>query len=64
MKSSFVIDDHFISFYFSGIIMIKTRPALPTPPIIFTIDKPFIFAIVHGATNTVLFQGRVDSPTL
>ncbi|XP_044015978.1 antitrypsin-like isoform X1 [Aphidius gifuensis] len=47
----------------TGIIMIKSYPAPPTPPIFFTIDKPFIFAILHGPTNTVLFQGQVDNPT-
>lgn len=43
--------------------MIKSFPAPPTRPIYFTIDKPFIFAILHGPTNTVLFQGQVDNPT-
>ncbi|KAH0545953.1 hypothetical protein KQX54_004992 [Cotesia glomerata] len=28
------------------------------------IDRPFIFAIVHPATNTILFQGHITDPTL
>lgn len=32
------------------------------PPIIIDIDKPFMYAIVHQATNTVLFQGHVKLP--
>ena len=31
----------------------------PPPPIVMTIDRPFIFLILHKQTNTILFMGRV-----
>ncbi|PKL91657.1 MAG: hypothetical protein CVV21_06425 [Candidatus Goldiibacteriota bacterium HGW-Goldbacteria-1] len=30
----------------------------------FSIDHPFIFAIVENSTNTILFMGKVNDPTL
>ena len=34
----------------------------PPPPIVFRVDHPFLFAIRHRATGTVLFLGRVTHP--
>ncbi|XP_015120898.2 serpin B3 [Diachasma alloeum] len=40
------------------------RPG-PTEPIItMKVDRPFIYAIVHGNAKTVLFQGHVTSPAV
>lgn len=42
--------------------VIQTFSLRIDPPIIINIDKPFMYAIVHQATNTVLFQGHVKLP--
>jgi serpin B len=34
--------------------------ALPVPPC--AVDRPFVFAVVHAATGTPLFMGRVGDP--
>lgn len=35
----------------------------PSEPVAFTADHPFLFAIRHRATGTILFLGRVSDPT-
>jgi serpin B len=37
--------------------------ASPTPPIIFTVDRPFVFEIVDTKTGAPLFTGSVANPT-
>src|SRR5262249_42321208 len=34
----------------------------PPPPIVFTADHPFLFAIRERSTNTILFMGTVTDP--
>ena len=46
----------------TGVIMRAT--AMPTEPVKVTIDHPFIFLIRDVKTGTVLFVGRVLSPSL
>ena len=36
----------------------------PTPVTNFHADHPFLFNIIHKPSNTILFMGRVDEPTL
>jgi serpin B len=37
--------------------------APPAEPKVFTADRPFLYAIVHRPTGTILFLGRVVDPT-
>jgi serpin B len=36
--------------------------ALQPKPETFRVDRPFVFAIIDGETNAVLFEGRIDDP--
>ncbi len=36
--------------------------ALQPQPEMFRVDRPFVFAIIDGGTNAVLFEGRIDDP--
>jgi len=36
--------------------------SMPPQPQVFTIDKPFVFAIRERTTNTLLFIGQVVNP--
>jgi len=48
----------------TGVVMNRAL-AMPAPrqPIVFTADHPFVYAIVHQPTNTILFMGRIADPT-
>lgn len=39
-----------------------TSAVAPTPPKVFRADHPFLFAILHNPTKTVLFLGRLSEP--
>jgi serpin B len=44
--------------------VVMTRSAsIPRPPIEVRLDRPFVFAIRHKATNAVLFMARIDDPS-
>ncbi len=45
----------------TAVIVGVTSVAPPKP--VFKADHPFLFAIVHKPTNTILFLGRVEDPT-
>ncbi|XP_028982353.1 uncharacterized protein LOC107043756 [Diachasma alloeum] len=47
-----------------GIAVAYSAPAQPIRPITVEIDRPFIYTIVHGSTNTVLFQGHITFPVM
>jgi len=38
--------------------------SIPSGPPSFTVNKPFVFAIRERTTNTILFIGKVNNPTL
>jgi len=35
---------------------------MPAPPVPFVVDRPFLFAIHHVASGTLLFVGRMADP--
>jgi len=41
---------------------ITTDRSLALPPIVFSADRPFAFAIVHRATQAILFAGYIADP--
>jgi serpin B len=45
----------------TGVSMIKTT-SMPTPPIIFNANRPFVFMINEEKTGNILFLGRVLNP--
>ncbi|XP_008551578.1 ovalbumin-related protein X [Microplitis demolitor] len=42
--------------------MARSGATLNPAPVTVTVDRPFFYAIVHPATNTVLFQGHITDP--
>jgi serpin B len=38
-------------------------PANPPPPVIMTVNRPFLISIVDATTGAVLFLGRIQDPT-
>lgn len=47
----------------TGVGLAATSISESPRPIIFNADHPFIFAIVHQQTGTILFMGKVNDPT-
>ncbi|MBU1238766.1 serpin family protein, partial [Myxococcota bacterium] len=41
--------------------VMSPRPR-PLPPVVFDVNRPFLFALVHNDTGTLLFLGRVTNP--
>lgn len=37
--------------------------SMPSPPVVFRADRPFVFLIQHRETGSILFAGRVADPT-
>ena len=48
----------------TAVVMPKGGGPPPKPPLEFTADRPFLFAIVEKASGLVLFVGRVADPTV
>jgi serpin B len=45
----------------TAIVMMPTA-AMPSKPVPFKVDRPFLFYLVDDATGAVLFQGRINDP--
>ena len=43
------------------VVAVGVRSAAPQPPKVFQADRPFLFAIRHARTGTVLFAGKVET---
>lgn len=46
----------------TGVAMKTMSIASPSQPKIFNADHPFIFAIIHNQSNSILFLGKVNKP--
>ena len=42
--------------------VVVSLTAVPDPPVLLQIDRPFIFLIMDYGTETILFAGRVTNP--
>ncbi|HRE01121.1 MAG TPA: serpin family protein, partial [Ilumatobacteraceae bacterium] len=47
----------------TAVLVVPTSAPLPTEPIPFVCDRPFLFAVRDDATGALLFTGRVADPT-
>lgn len=46
----------------TGVVMATRAAMLPTQPVVFRADHPFLFLIVDNRTKSILFMGRVVDP--
>ncbi len=63
-KAFVAVDEHGTEAAAATVVMMRTGSAMqPEDPIPFVVDHPFLFAIRHHPTGTILFLGRIDDPT-
>jgi serpin B len=41
---------------------VMTTRAMPAPPLLLTLDRPFLFFVENAASGAVLFAGVINSP--
>ena len=46
----------------TGVVMRKCAAVVPTQPVVFKADHPFLFFIRDTSSNAVMFAGRVLEP--
>lgn len=46
----------------TAVLIFGVTSAIPQPPVRFNADHPYLFAIRHNATGSILFLGRVNDP--
>jgi serpin B len=45
-------------------VVVMERKGVPSAPVVFDVDRPFLFLIRDNPTGTILFLGRVTNPTV
>jgi serpin B len=48
----------------TGVGMVLTAAPVPSQPVVFRADHPFLFLIRHRPTGAILFMGQVANPTM
>ena len=63
MHRSFIAVDRERTEVAAATAYIVAKGVSPTPPVVVSVDRPFLFAIMENRTGTVLFIGRVCVPS-